>query len=52
VWQREGWPMSEMGFDAWDRVAAVACGEATAADLPGGLSIRRRGRVVQVGCRR
>ena len=49
VWQREGWPMDAMGFDAWQRVAAVARGEATAADLPGGVRMRCAGRVVQVG---
>jgi tRNA(Ile)-lysidine synthase len=48
VWEREGWPMGQMSFDAWERVAAVALGEAAAADLPGGLHIHRRGRVVQV----
>ncbi|HEX5271838.1 MAG TPA: hypothetical protein VFW33_15175, partial [Gemmataceae bacterium] len=49
LWQREGWPVSGMGFDAWERVAAVALGETAAADLPGGVRIRRRGKVVQVG---
>jgi tRNA(Ile)-lysidine synthase len=49
VWQREGWPVSAMGFDAWERAAAAALGETAAADLPGGVRIRRRGRVVQVG---
>jgi tRNA(Ile)-lysidine synthase len=49
VWQREGWPMGAMGFDAWERVAAAAVDEAAAVDLPGGLRVRRRGRVVQVG---
>jgi tRNA(Ile)-lysidine synthase len=49
AWEREGWPMGEMGFDAWERVAAVALGEAAAADLPGGVRVRCRGRVVQVG---
>ncbi len=51
VWQREGWPMDAMGFDAWQRVAAVARGEATAADFPGGVRMRCVGRVVQVGRR-
>ena len=36
VWEREGWPMSEMGFDAWDRAVEVACGEPAACDFPGG----------------
>jgi tRNA(Ile)-lysidine synthase len=49
VWEREGWPMAEMGFDAWERLAAVARGESAAVDLPGGVRARGRGRVVQVG---
>jgi tRNA(Ile)-lysidine synthase len=49
VWEREGWPVAAMGFDAWERVAAVALGETAAADLPGGAHVRRRGAVVQVG---
>jgi tRNA(Ile)-lysidine synthase len=49
LWQREGWPVGAMGFDAWERAAAAALGEATAADLPGGVRVRRRGRAVQVG---
>ncbi|HZT81950.1 MAG TPA: tRNA lysidine(34) synthetase TilS [Gemmataceae bacterium] len=49
AWGREGWPLGEMGFDAWDRVAAVALGEIGGVDLPGGIRVRRSGRVVQVG---
>jgi tRNA(Ile)-lysidine synthase len=49
VWEREGWPMGAMDFDAWDRVAGVALGEAVAAEFAGGVQVRRRGRVVQVG---
>jgi tRNA(Ile)-lysidine synthase len=48
VWEREGWPVGSMGFDAWEQVTAVARGEATAADLPGGVRVVRRGRVVTV----
>jgi tRNA(Ile)-lysidine synthase len=49
LWEREGWPMGEMGFDAWERVASVALGEAASADLPGGVTIRHHGQVVQLG---
>lgn len=49
VWQREGWPLGDMGFEAWDRLAAVARGESAAVDLPGGLRARLTERVVQVG---
>jgi tRNA(Ile)-lysidine synthase len=48
LWQREGWPAAKAGFDSWERAAAVAAGEEVAADLPGGVRVRRRGRVVQV----
>jgi tRNA(Ile)-lysidine synthase len=51
VWLREGWPENDMTFDAWDRLAAVACGEGGAADLPGGIHIRVSRRVVQLGPR-
>jgi hypothetical protein len=48
VWEREGWPMARMDFQAWDRVAAVARGEASGGDLPGGVQVRGRERVVQL----
>jgi tRNA(Ile)-lysidine synthase len=51
AWLREGWPLGKMGFCEWDRLAAVALGELTAVDLPGGIHARLRGRVVQVGRR-
>jgi tRNA(Ile)-lysidine synthase len=51
VWEREGWPMSDMGADAWDRAVEVACRAVGAWDFSGGISIRHAGRVVQVGPR-
>jgi tRNA(Ile)-lysidine synthase len=48
VWEREGWPEGEMGLADWDRVAAVALGELAAVDLPGGVRVQHRERVVQV----
>jgi tRNA(Ile)-lysidine synthase len=48
LWEREGWPASEMGFDAWDRAVAVALGDIAACDFPGGISMRHAGRVVQI----
>jgi tRNA(Ile)-lysidine synthase len=47
LWEREGWPAGAMGFEAWERVAATARGEAVG-DLPGGVRVRRGGQVVQV----
>jgi len=51
IWEREGWPQSEMDFRAWDRAVEIACGTASAADFPGGISMRHAGRVVQIGSR-
>lgn len=48
VWGREGWPMSEMTFDAWERAVAVARRDSGACDFPGGVSMRHAGRVVQI----
>jgi tRNA(Ile)-lysidine synthase len=48
VWQREGWPLGEMGFAEWDRLAALAHQEIVATDLPGRIRARRRGKVVQL----
>ena len=48
LWEREGWPMSDMSFDAWDRAVEIAGGNAPACDFPGGVSMRRAGRVVQL----
>jgi tRNA(Ile)-lysidine synthase len=51
VWDREGWPMDQMDADAWDRACAVVAGTTAAWDFPGGVSMRRAGRVVQIGRR-
>ncbi len=51
LWEREGWPVSDMGFDAWDRAVEIAGGSAPACDFPGGVSMRGAGRVVQIGPR-
>jgi tRNA(Ile)-lysidine synthase len=49
LWEREDWPRGDMDHDAWQRAAEVARGGAQAVDLPGGVQIRRRERVVQLG---
>jgi tRNA(Ile)-lysidine synthase len=49
AWEREQWPMSALTFEDWDRMAAVALGEVSAVDLPGGFRIQARDRVVQLG---
>jgi tRNA(Ile)-lysidine synthase len=48
LWEREGWPMGDMSFEAWDRAVEIAGGNAPAADFPSGVSMRRAGRVVQL----
>jgi tRNA(Ile)-lysidine synthase len=48
LWLRQGWPLGEMGFREWQRLALIAQGKAKAADLPGHVTVRRRGRVVQL----
>lgn len=49
IWQREGWPLGEMTFEAWQRLADVAAGTSTTVDCPGGVRARRVGRVIQMG---
>ena len=49
VWQREGWPPGEMTRRHWQRLADVANGHAIAVDCPGGIRVRRLGRVVRAG---
>jgi tRNA(Ile)-lysidine synthase len=43
LWRREGWPTDRMTHAHWQRLAALAPG-----DYPGGVSVRRVGRVVQL----
>jgi tRNA(Ile)-lysidine synthase len=49
LWQREGWPRSDMTAEHWSRLVAIATGSQVAADFPGGINARRVGRVVQIG---
>jgi tRNA(Ile)-lysidine synthase len=51
LWEREGWPQNDMTFNHWGRLVGVAFGEETAADMPGGVTVRRKGNVIQVGRR-
>jgi tRNA(Ile)-lysidine synthase len=48
VWQRENWPMGDMDFQKWKRVAEIAQGSLPACDFPGGIHVRRVGGVVQI----
>jgi tRNA(Ile)-lysidine synthase len=49
VWEREDWPLGEMRHDHWNRLIEIAGRDAAGGDFPGGISARRRGRVVQLG---
>jgi tRNA(Ile)-lysidine synthase len=49
VWDRERWPMGNMGFRDWVRLTEVGEGARPAVDLPGGIRARRRGAVVLIG---
>ena len=51
IWDREGWPVAAMDHAAWGRAADVARRNAGACDFPGGVTMRHRGRVVQIGRR-
>ncbi len=42
VWQHAGWPLQRMGFDQWDRLAAIVS-QAGAVSLPGQIDAVRRG---------
>jgi tRNA(Ile)-lysidine synthase len=48
IWQREGWPLGEMGLEDWRRVLEVARGEINAVDLPASLHARRVSQVLQL----
>ncbi|MFM8270713.1 MAG: hypothetical protein ACKODX_00035, partial [Gemmata sp.] len=48
VWEREGWPVSDMTFESWERAVEVACRNGPACDFPGGVSVRHTGKVVQL----
>jgi tRNA(Ile)-lysidine synthase len=49
AWEREGWPVGGMGYEDWQRLADLVQEEAGAADLPGRVRARCRGRVLQLG---
>jgi tRNA(Ile)-lysidine synthase len=48
LWAREGWPMDPMGYESWERLAALAAAGSGALDLPGRIRVRSRERVVQL----
>lgn len=49
IWKQNGWPMGEMGFREWTRLAELCRGGHKALDLPGGIRVRVKGRVIQAG---
>lgn len=48
IWRRQRWPRQRMDSAAWHRLVGVARGTSVALDLPGGVSARLVGRVVQL----
>jgi tRNA(Ile)-lysidine synthase len=48
VWQREGWPMGDMDFERWNRVADIVAGTCSAGDFPGRIHVRHVGKIVQI----
>jgi tRNA(Ile)-lysidine synthase len=48
VWQREGWPMSGMDHEHWQRLVEIALGTYPACDFPGRIHVRRVGGVLQL----
>jgi tRNA(Ile)-lysidine synthase len=48
IWRRESWPLDDMPFAAWERLAALVVEQAAAADFPGNISVHVTIRVVQL----
>ena len=48
VWEREGWPMGEMGYEDWERLNQIIHQKINAHDFPGRIRARRKGGVLQV----
>ena len=48
IWQREGWPLGDMGFDDWDRAESIVRGVTTGNDFPGRVRMRLAGQVIQI----
>ena len=51
LWQREGWSLDGMGFEAWECLADLALADRTAVDVPGCIHARRHDRVIQIAPR-
>jgi tRNA(Ile)-lysidine synthase len=49
IWKRNDWPMGEMGYREWTRLADLCRGSHKALDLPGSIRVRVKGRVIQAG---
>lgn len=47
-WTREGWPVGDLSYDHWDRVAELVLGTQTAVELPGLIRAQRRGKMLQL----
>jgi tRNA(Ile)-lysidine synthase len=48
VWRREGWPMSDMDHEHWQRLVEIVRGAESECDYPAGIRVRRVGKVLQI----
>jgi hypothetical protein len=50
LWEHEGWPMQDMSFEKWEtlRLMLENEGERAVQNLPGGVSVERRGNILQL----
>jgi tRNA(Ile)-lysidine synthase len=48
IWEREGWPRRDMSYERWGELVALAHGRPPSADFPGGVHVRRVGKVLQL----
>lgn len=48
IWDREGWPMSDMDHEHWQRLVDIVHGAESECDYPGGIRVRRAGKVLQI----
>lgn len=48
VWIREGWPLRDMDFARWNRLAEIVASTSATVNFPGGIVVERKGRVLRI----
>lgn len=48
LWHRQGWPVADMDRLHWQRLSQIALSGAPACDFPGGIHVRRVGKILQI----